>query len=198
MTASGLQIYMAYARFGRQGGSLLPNPLQDRTLPEWSRLGGWLAGALSWHFTLMWPLMAVGALYLGYLVVSGEWRKLLFRPSDIAPSIAMAKYYLRRTRTHPPQGKHNALQKQAYSGIIALGVLSVLTGIAIWKPVQLHWLTALFGGFQAARYWHFWVVWLFVGFTVVHVFMVLVVEPATLRAMITGTYYGTHGREDSP
>jgi thiosulfate reductase cytochrome b subunit len=102
----------------------------------------------------------------------------------------MQKYYLRLTSDHPPQGKHNALQKLAYTLILLLGVLSVLTGWAIYKPVQLSWLTALFGGFQAARYWHFWAVWLFVGFTLVHVFMVFAVDPSSLRAMITGTYRG--------
>ena len=81
----------------------------------------------------------------------------------------MQLYYLRLRKEHPPQGKHNALQKGAYTFIVVLGVLSVLTGFAIYKPVQLSWLTALFGGYELARYWHFWSVWLFVGFTLVHV-----------------------------
>lgn len=196
MIASGLQIYRAYSRFGRRGDSLLPNPFQDVAFPEWSRLGGWLAGALNWHFTLMWPLMGAGALYLGYLAASGEWRKLIFRPRDIGPSFAMMKYYLRLTREHPPQGKHNPLQKQAYSGIILLGTLSVLTGLAIWKPTQFKWLTAVFGGFQTARYWHFWAVWIFVAFTAVHVFMVFVADPASLRAMITGQYRGRYTSDE--
>ncbi|MGD2215521.1 MAG: cytochrome b/b6 domain-containing protein, partial [Gemmatimonadales bacterium] len=63
-------------------------------------------------------------------------------------------------------------------------------GIAMWKPVQIAWLTGLFGGFQAARYWHFWAVWLFVGFTIMHVILVFVVDPASLRAMISGRYRG--------
>jgi len=80
--------------------------------------------------------------------------------------------------------------------IVLLGVLSVLTGIAIYKPVQFSWLTALFGGFQAARYWHFWTVWLFVGFSIMHVVLVFVVDPSSLRAMVTGWYRGrfpSHG-----
>ncbi|MGD8321894.1 MAG: cytochrome b/b6 domain-containing protein [Gemmatimonadota bacterium] len=190
MAASGLQIYRAYPRFGERGGALLPQPFQDVAFPEWARLGGWLAGGLNWHFFLMWPLMFVGGAYLLYLVFSGEWAKLLFRPRDIRPAVRMQMYYLRLVREHPPQGKHNALQKGAYTGILCLGTLSVLTGWAIYKPVQLHWLTTLFGGFQAARYWHFWAVWLFVVFTVLHVVMVFVADPASLRAMITGTYRG--------
>jgi thiosulfate reductase cytochrome b subunit len=196
MIASGLQIYAAYARFGERGGPYYVNPFQNRAFPEWSRLGGWLAGALNWHFALMWPLIIAGVLYVSYLVASGEWRSLVFRPRDIAGAIEMQKYYLRLRKDHPPQGKHNPLQKLAYTCILLLGVLSVLTGFAIYKPTQLSWLTALFGGFQAARYWHFWTVWIFTGFLVVHVILVFVVDPASLRAMISGWYRGRFPSHD--
>ena len=192
MVTSGLQVYGAYTRFGLRGGPYWPNPFQGQVFPEWIRLGGWLAGGINWHFMLMWPLVFVGLLYLAYLVFSGEWRKLIFRPRDIRPAVEMAKYYLRLRDEHPPQGKHNALQKLAYTSVVLLGVLSVLTGFAIYKPVQFAWLTAAFGGFQAARYWHFWAVWLFVGFLVVHVIAVLAADPASLRAMITGEYRGRY------
>src|SRR5436190_11093131 len=82
MIASGLQIYEAYARFGGRGGPFLPSPFDGTQFPHWSRLGGWLAGALNWHFALMWPLVAFGLLYLGFLVRSGEWRSLLVPPRD--------------------------------------------------------------------------------------------------------------------
>lgn len=196
MVTSGLQIYGAYTRFGERGGPYYPNPLQGQVLPEWARLGGWLAGGINWHFLLMWPLILVGLVYLGYLAVSGEWKKLIFRPRDVRPAIEMQKYYLRLRRDHPPQGKHNALQKLAYSGVILLGVLAVLTGFAVYKPVQLAWLTWLFGGFQAARYWHFWATWLFVGFTVIHVALVFMADPASLRAMITGRYRGRYTSDE--
>ena len=140
--------------------------------------------------------MLTGLVYLAFLVFSGEWKALLFRPRDVKPAIAMQLYYLRLRKEHPPQGKHNALQKGAYSFIFLLGVLSVLTGFAIYKPVQLAWLTALFGGYELARYWHFWAVWLFVAFTVVHVIMVFVVDPASLRAIITGWYRGRFPSHD--
>ncbi len=192
MVASGLQIYEAYARFGERGGPYLPQPFQDVVFPEWARLGGWLAGGLNWHFFLMWPLMLTGAVYLVYLAGSGEWRKLVFRPRDARPALEMQKYYLRIRKTHPPQGKHNALQKLAYTLIILLGVAAVASGWAIYKPVQLHWLTAALGGFQAARYWHFWTAWLFIVFAVVHVTLVFVADPASLRAMLTGAYRGRY------
>ena len=190
MVASGLQIYRAYPRFGARGGPYMLNPFQDVVFPTWSRLGGWLAGGINWHFFLMWPLVAVAITYAGYMIVSGEWRALLFRPSEWRAALEMQKYYLRLRKDHPPQGKHNALQKLAYTFILGLGVVSVVSGIAVWKPVQLAWLTALLGGFQVARYIHFWAVWLFVGFTVVHVTLVFVADPASLRAMITGRYEG--------
>lgn len=197
MVTSGLQIYGAYTRFGLRGGPYWPNPFQGQVFPEWARLGGWLAGGINWHFMLMWPLILVGLLYLGYLAKSGEWRKLIFRPSDIRPAIEMTKYYLRVRGDHPPQGKHNALQKLAYSSVVLLGVLSVLTGFAVYKPVQLAWLTGAFGGFQAARYWHFWAVWLFVGFLVTHVIAVFAADPASLRSMITGRYRGRYVDEEA-
>lgn len=196
MIASGLQIYRAYPRFGERGGPYLPNAFQDTVFPLWSRLGGWLAGGINWHFALMWPLIGVGLLYVGYLAISGEWRKLLFRPRDGKRAVAMTRYYLRVDKEHPAQGKHNALQKAAYTSIIILGALSILTGFAIWKPVQLSWITAAFGGFQAARYWHFWTVWLFVGFTIVHVILVFTADPASLRAMISGKYFGRYTADE--
>jgi len=196
MIGSGLQIYRAYPRFGERGGPYLPQPFQDLAFPQWARLGGWLAGGLDWHFFLMWPLMLVGVVYTLFLVGSGEWKKLLFRPRDLKPAIRMQKYYLGLIKEHPPQGKHNALQKLAYTFIVLLGMLSVVTGWAVYKPVQLHWLTALLGGFQAARYWHFWAVWFFVAFSVVHVIMVLAVDRASLRAMVTGTYRGRFDQDE--
>ena len=197
LIASGLQIYAAFPHFGPRGDPYpLPNPWAGESLPEWARLGGWLAGALNWHFALAWPFVITGLVYLGYLAFSGEWRGLLFRPRDVRPALEMQLYYLRLRREHPPQGKHNALQKAAYSGIVALGALAVASGFAIYKPVQLAWLTALFGGYELARYWHFVTVWVFVGFTLLHVALVFLVDPASLRAMITGRYRGRFPSHD--
>jgi thiosulfate reductase cytochrome b subunit len=197
MIASGLQIYMSFMHFGIRGGSrYFPNPWDGKGFPAWSRLGGWLAGGLLWHFALAWPFVISGLFYLGYLVVSGEWRALLFRPSDVPRAAQMQLYYLHLRKEHPPQGKHNALQKLAYSSIVALAALSVLTGFAVYKPVELGWLTALFGGYELARYWHFWAVWIFVAFTLLHVALVFLVDPASLRAMVTGWYRGRFPSHD--
>ena len=197
MVASGLQIYMAFPYIGSNDRiSSVPNPFEGTTFPEAVRLGGWLGAALNWHFAIAWPFLLSGLVYLGYLVISGKWRELLFLPRDIRPAIQMQLYYLRLRKDHPPQGKHNALQKGAYTFIVALGAISTLSGFAIYKPVQLSWLVALFGGFELARYWHFAAVWLFTGFTVVHVVMVLLADRASLPSMITGWYrgrYPSHG-----
>jgi thiosulfate reductase cytochrome b subunit len=200
MVGSGLQIYAAFPHFGHKGQLLpVPNPFDsDRfgPMPEWARLGGWLAGGLNWHFALAWPFVITGLVYLGYLGLSGEWRCLLLRPRDLPRAWAMQLYYLRLRKEHPPQGKHNALQKAAYTFIVLLGGLAVLTGFAIYKPVQLAWLTTLFGGFELARYWHFVAVWVFVAFTLLHVALVFLVDPASLRAMLTGWYRGRFPSHD--
>ena len=197
MIASGLQIYAAFPHFGPRGAPYpVPNPWAGESFPEWTRLGGWLAGGLNWHFALAWPFVITGLVYLGFLAFSGEWRSLLFRPRDVRPAVDMQLYYLRLRREHPPQGKHNALQKAGYTGIVILGAISVLSGFAIYKPVQLSWLTTLFGGYELARYWHFVTVWIFVAFTLLHVVLVFVVDPASLRAMITGWYRGRFPSHD--
>jgi thiosulfate reductase cytochrome b subunit len=197
MIGSGLQIYSAYTHFGPRGAPLpLPNPFDGQPLPDWARLGGWLAGGLNWHFALAWPFVITGLVYLGFLVISGEWRSLLFRPRDFRPAVQMQLYYLRLRRDHPAQGKHNALQKAAYTSIVALGAVAALSGFAIYKPVQLEWLTTLFGGYELARYWHFITVWIFIAFTLLHVALVFLVDPASLRGMITGWYRGRFPSHD--
>ena len=193
MIASGLQIYLTFPHIGQKGKVFgVPNPFDMHQFPEWSRLGGWLAGGLNWHFALAWPFVLTGAAYLLFLLLSGEWRALLFRPRDAKPALAMQLYYLRLRKEPPPQGKHNALQKLAYTSILLLATISVLSGFAIYKPVQLAWLVSLFGGYELTRYWHFIAVWLFIAFTIVHILAVFLSDPASLRGMITGWYRGRH------
>jgi thiosulfate reductase cytochrome b subunit len=197
MIGSGLQIYGAYRHFGPRGDVYpLPNPWDGKSFPQWARLGGWLAAGLNWHFALAWPFVITGLVYLGFLAFTGEWRSLLFRFRDIGPAWQMQRYYLRLRPEHPVQGKHNPLQKLAYTLIVVTGGLATASGFAIYKPVQLSWLTAVFGGYELARYWHFLFVWVFVAFTLVHVVLVLLVDPASLRSMITGWYGGRFPSHD--
>jgi len=100
----------------------------------------------------------------------------------------MVKFYTFRRMDHPHHGKHNALQKTAYFLLPVFGALAVFTGIAIWKPVQLAPLTAVFGGYVWARYWHFIAMLAIVILSLIHVFMVFAVDPYSITSMITGDY----------
>lgn len=188
MLGSGLRIFNAYPAFARRGDTFCCYPFAGKAIPAWLTFGGWLGGARHWHFAAMWLFVLNGLVYLGFVYLHGEWRDLVPRRGDARDAWEMVKFYLFVRREHPHQGKHNAMQKLAYVALPVLAVLAVATGLAIWKPVQLGWLTALFGGFVWARYWHFVVMLGLVVLAVGHVFMVLTVDPYALRAMTTGGY----------
>ena len=188
MAGSGLRIFNASPAFAPKGSTFAFWPWEGKPIPDVLTFGSWLGGARHWHFAMMWLLVANGALYLGYLWFRGEWRQLAPRRGSIGDAIAMAKFYLGLTKRHPLQGKHNALQKYAYSTMIVLGVVSVISGVAIWKPVSLGWLAAAMGGYHLARWWHFGAMLGLALLVVVHVVMVFAVDPYALRAMTTGGY----------
>ncbi|MDZ7629902.1 MAG: cytochrome b/b6 domain-containing protein [Gemmatimonadaceae bacterium] len=188
MAGSGLRIFNASPQFAPKGHTFAWWPWEGTAVPANLTFGGWLGGARHWHFAMMWLLVVNALVYLGYLFLKGEWRELTPRRGSIRDAIAMAAFYLGRTRTHPVQGKHNALQKYAYSSMIVLGMVSVISGIAIWKPVSLGWLAAAMGGYHLARWWHFTAMLALGVLVVVHVVMVFAVDPYALRAMTTGGY----------
>lgn len=188
MVASGLRIFNAYPAFAPRGGTFCCYPFAGQPIPAWLTLGGWLAGARHWHFAIMWLLVANGLLYVGFIYLHGEWRDLAPRRGDPRDAWEMVKFYLFARREHPRQGKHNALQKLAYLSLLVLAVIAVATGLAIWKPVQLGWLTRLMGGYVWARYWHFLAMLGLVTLGLIHVFMVVSVDPYSIPAMITGRY----------
>lgn len=194
MVGSGLRIFNAYPRFARRGETFCCYPWEGQPFPSGLTFGGWLAGARNWHFAMMWVLVVNGLIYLGFIYLHGEWRDLVPRRGFARDSWAMVKFYLFLRKKHPPQGKHNALQRGTYFLMPWIGFLTVITGIAIWKPVQLSALTDLMGGYVWARYWHFVSMVLLVLLSFVHIFMVFAVDPYSLRAMITGRY----NEENSP
>ena len=147
-------------------------------------LGNWLAGALLWHFAAMWLLAINGLVYVTLGIVSGRFRRKLL-PISPAQVLADAKAALSFKLSHEDISRYNAVQKLLYAGVILAGIVIVLSGLAIWKPVQLQELTALFGGYDFARYIHFFAMAAIVGFLVVHVALALLV-PKSLRAMIAG------------
>jgi thiosulfate reductase cytochrome b subunit len=188
MVGSGLRIFNAYPAFARRGEHFCCWPWEGHAVPRSLTFGGWLAGARNWHFAMMWVLALNGIVYLGFIWLHGEWRDLAPRRGDARDALEMVKFYLFVRKTHPHQGKHNALQKGVYFILPWLGVLAVLTGIAIWKPVQLAPLTNLFGGYVWARYWHFVVMLSLVLLAAGHVFMVFAVDPHSLVSMLSGRY----------
>jgi thiosulfate reductase cytochrome b subunit len=171
MIMSGWQIYNA-------------SPLFDFTFSKSITLGGWLGGGLLWHFAAMWLLMVNGLVYLALGLATSRFRKKLL-PITPAGVLADTRAALTGKLSHDDLTKYNYVQKLLYAGIIVVGILIVLSGLAIWKPVQLQYLTALFGGYDVARYVHFFCMAAIVGFLIVHVALALLV-PKSLRAMIIG------------
>jgi len=171
MIGSGWQIYDA-------------SPLFNFTFPRQIALGNWLAGALLWHFAAMWVLVINGVVYVTLGLATGRFRRKLLPiyPSEV---FADARAALTFKLAHDDLSHYNAVQKVLYAGVILCGVLIVLSGLSIWKPVQFQELTALFGGYDFARYVHFFAMAAIVGFLTVHVLLALLV-PWSLRAMVTG------------
>jgi thiosulfate reductase cytochrome b subunit len=186
MAGSGLQIFVAYPALGSRGDLYRWYPFQLVPPPKWARFGGWLAGARHWHFALGWFLVLNGLVYLLYMFTRGEWRRRFFLPArDATNAILMFAYYLRLRRTPPPPDFYNGLQRLAYSSVILIAVIEVLSGLAIYKPVQLWWLAAVFAGYDGARAVHLIGLGLLTLFAVVHLAMVAL-HPRAIVEMITG------------
>ncbi|MBV8916439.1 MAG: cytochrome b/b6 domain-containing protein [Acetobacteraceae bacterium] len=147
-------------------------------------VGGWAAESLLWHFAAMWLLMANGAAYLIYGFVTGRFRERLL-PIRVADVIETVRETLRLRIAHEDLTMYNAVQKLLYIVVILAGIAQVVSGFAIWKPIQFSGLVDLLGGFQSARLIHFLGMAVIVGFLVVHVALALLV-PRTLVAMVTG------------
>jgi thiosulfate reductase cytochrome b subunit len=171
MVASGWRIYDASPLFGFK-------------FPPQITLGGWLAGALQWHFAAMWLLAVNGLAYLAYGLFSGHFRRKLWpiRPGEVVADILAA---LGGKLAHDDLSVYNAAQRAAYLALILAIVVLAASGLAIWKPVQLQALAALMGGYEGARRVHFGAMAFVVFIVVVHVAMVALV-PRTLPTMITG------------
>lgn len=195
MVASGLRIFNAYPMFARRGETFCCYPFEGTRIPEWFTFGGWLAGARNWHFAMMWLLVVNGLMYLGFIYLHGEWRDLTPRRGDPRDAWEMFKFYAFVRKEHPRQGKHNTLQKLTYFTMPLIGIVAVLTGIGIWKPVQFGFLTNLFGGYVWARYWHFMAMVVLMALSLAHIVMVFAVDPYSLLSMITGRYNDAYSPE---
>jgi len=181
LVTSGLRIFRAFPSFGPK---IPEKVLLD--IPKSLTLGGWLGGALQWHFTFMWFFAASGVVYVAYQVISGHYRTMLFTPRDIAGVWPMARHYFFFGPKPPATGQYNPLQKLAYTSTVAFGALALLTGIVLYKPVQFSWLAFLFGGFHLTRVWHFAAMCGFLAFIPGHLIMVLLHGWANFYSMLSG------------
>jgi len=181
MVTSGLRIFRAFPSFGPK------IPQQDLIdIPKALTLGGWLGGALQWHFTFMWLFAGSGVVYLTYQLLSGHYRTVLFTPKDIPGVWPMARHYFLFGPKPPVTGQYNPLQKLAYTSTVGFGVLSLLTGIVLYKPAQFSWLAFLFGGYHLTRIWHFAAMCGFLSFIPGHLIMVALHGWSNFMSMLTG------------
>jgi len=187
MVWSGLLIYWANAvyRVGVGKHTLFKMTIPEHLYEKW-HIAFRLGWGLSFHFFFMWLFAINGILYVLYTIFSGEWRYLLPDRRSFIEAIQVTLYDLRLRKEPPPQRKYNAAQRIAYTAIIVMGLGSLVTGLAIYKPVQFAWLTYLFGGYQMARFFHFWLTIGYVVFFVVHIGQVIRTGWNNFRAMIIG------------
>jgi thiosulfate reductase cytochrome b subunit len=171
MITSGWRVYNA-------------SPLFRFEFPQAVALGDGLADALLWHFAAMWLFVVNGLVYVTLGVATGRFRRKLLpvRPSEVVRDIGAA---LTGKLSHDDLSVYNAVQRLLYIGVILAGILAVVSGLSIWKPVQVQELTAVFGGYDAARYVHFFAMAAIAAFLVIHITLAILV-PKSLRAMILG------------
>jgi len=191
MIWSGLRIYWADGQdpygfgvglVGWHWFDFLPSWINDRFNLERK-----LAAGMAYHFTFGWFFAVNGVVYVLYTWRSGEWRRLLPDRHSPADAVQVIEHDLHLgDRELPPQGRYNGAQRIAYTAIVVLGALAVLTGSAIYKPTQLAPLTWVFGGYEMARTIHFTITILFIAFFVVHVLQVMRAGWGNFAAMVTG------------
>ncbi|MHB8635458.1 MAG: cytochrome b/b6 domain-containing protein [Fimbriimonadaceae bacterium] len=223
MVWSGLLIFWAnrdgvITRFGKP---VFPEWFFDPPVPKWfPALPKWLPGGLQfdvvdhkrvfysldqrlaegqgWHFTIMWLFAINGCAYVLYLALSGEWRTIVPRLSSFKGAMLVALSDLHLVAAPKEDGKYNDAQKIAYTGVIFLGLVMLLSGFAIYKPTQAFWLTAIFGGYVMARWFHFWTTMLLCLFFLVHVAQVARAGWNNFRGMVTGHVLEYRSRRTSP
>jgi len=186
MIFSGLLIYWAYDPYRIGFGSVT----LFHFFPDWfynfTGIGQQLALGMALHFVLAWLFAINGIAYVLYTAFSGEWRELLPDRKSPAQALQVALHDAGFKVPLPPQGRYNAAQRMTYSAIVVMGALSLVTGLAIYKPAQLSWLTALLGGYEWARWEHFWLMIAYVAFFAIHIAQVVRAGWANFRAMVSG------------
>ena len=198
MLWSGLLIYWANPvyRLGRGDHTLVsffPEPLFAALGVPYR-----LAEGMSLHFFFMWFFALNGVLYVGYTILSGEWRDLLPNRRSFSEAIQVVRSDLGLSAKNLPPRPFNGAQQIAYTSVILMGAGSLITGLAIYKPVQFAWVTGLLGGYEWARWEHFWLAAGYVLFFVVHVLQVSRAGWNNFRGMVTGYEIVVLTPPDSP
>ncbi|MDE3198895.1 MAG: cytochrome b/b6 domain-containing protein [Acidobacteriota bacterium] len=186
MIVSGLLIYWAFTPpytvgAGSASFVLFPDPV-------WNAVGfdHKLAYGMALHFAFAWIFALNGIAYFLYTAFSGEWRELAPDAKSFGEALQVVKHDMGFKVPLPPQGRYNAAQRITYSAIVAMGACSLLSGLAIYKPAQLSWLTALLGGYEWARWEHFWLTMGYVGFFGIHIAQVIRAGWSNFRSMVCG------------
>ena len=154
----------------------------------WKTLG-WdhrLAEAMGWHFFFMWLFAVNGILYVLYTLISGEWRYLVPGRHALRGAIQVVLHDLHLSKTLPPFVRYNPAQQIAYTIVILMGGASLLTGLAIYRPVQFGWLTRMLGGYQMTRWEHFWLTMGYIAFFIIHITQVIRAGWGNFRSMVAG------------
>lgn len=186
MIFSGMLIYWANDAYDIRIGSLTLFHFFPPKFFDAMGFNSQLARGMALHFALAWLFALNGLAYVFYTIVSGEWRELLPEPKSFREAALVALHDMGFKVPLPPQGRYNAAQRITYSAIVFMGGLSLLTGLGIYKPAQLHWLTAALGGYEWARFEHFWLTMGYVAFFGIHIAQVIRAGWANFRSMVTG------------
>jgi thiosulfate reductase cytochrome b subunit len=181
MIWSGLMIYWANRAYHVGKFNLFPDSWY-----AYFHMDARLAEGMGWHFLFMWIFALNGLAYVLYVAFSGAWRDLLPKKGSLKEAIHVVLHDLFLVKKPPPKSKFNAAQRYAYTGVVLMGLGSLITGIMVYKPTQAAWLSAPLGGYQNARFVHFWLTMGFIGFFAVHVSQVIRAGWNNFRAMVTG------------
>lgn len=187
MIWSGLLIYWANGVYRIGWGDTTMLKFFPKSFYDALHIPYRLAEGMAFHFAFMWLFVLNGIFYVLYTFLSGEWRMLFPRKKDWRDAWLVALHDLHLRKTKPVQdGKYNAAQRVSYTAIIVMGIGSVLTGLAIYKPVQLGWLCALLGGYAFARILHFALTIGYCLFFIVHIIQVALAGWNNFRGMVAG------------
>ena len=186
MIWSGLLIYWANGVYRIGLGNVTLFHFFPKSVYSLLKLDHSLAQGMAWHFYFMWFFAINGLIYVLFTLISGHWREMLPTKRSFLDALFVTLHDLGLRKELPPQGKYNAAQQISYSAIILMGAGSLLTGLAIYRPIQVHWLTSLLGGYEWARMEHFALTIGYLLFFVVHVAQVARAGWNNFRSMVAG------------